>query len=507
MLVYVSQLLTQNEKVMKKHLIIIWTFLLVCFSIPIKAQSLFDDYGKAVTNLGATPYASLNLDAMDFNPSGNVFLRKGLELSLSSLWPRWATIENQNSFSFKNIEVSRKCVDYCKGGVPNPSIRISYRQGDNAFSFSYAHGESVMNGNGNTCFDEIVQKVVPESANTALGFMSSIFSLANLLNQQYGLDIQAPYSNTATFPIAFLSNSTQYGCRSDKLSIGYSCRISIGGEDNWEYVSLFGGLKYQNMTLYQNTYISPYCYDEHGNFISMHDICEVYSKFYYRIANEIPDMHDSFESMAQSFNEFGQAFDTLYKRPRSREVKAGGFNVVLGFNLVHPYWNLASTLECGSLPFKFSLGYSRYIGKWQFSIGGDLGCADVNYGAYSRLFYQQLDYNVNNCCYGDFGVEVARCFPTTYLTLKVGNSLGFNKDILLCNGYSLLVEKHNTYSPSFIVEWQASSLFTLMGGIKAQFPIGKKEFNIGFGGIVESNATCIIKPEYCMLIGFVTHLE
>ena len=171
-------------------------FLFICISI--KAQSLFDDYGNSSTNLQSVPYTSIVLDAADFNPAGNVFLRNGFELSLSSLWPRLQVIENNNTFKARTIEVERQCIDQSKLGVPNPSIRITYRNDKKAYSFSYVHGESQLIGDGNTCFDESIQKTISGSLEDALNSISNNLFIDNLYSYYFslidGVDVPPPYN-------------------------------------------------------------------------------------------------------------------------------------------------------------------------------------------------------------------------------------------------------------------------------------------------------------------------
>ena len=504
---------------MKKSLIILFSLMVLCISIPLRAQSVFDDYGTAVTCLSVSPYASLSLSAMDHNPAGNAFLRKGFEFSVNNLWPRFQLVGNYNANTFlvKNEEVSRKCYDPNNWWVPNPSARLSYRFGDHAVSFSYVHGESVWQSDGNSCFDEMIQDVIPASMDMSLELISLQLRLFNLeanrlsdqMLQQFGVDESAPYGLGTSFTTTVLSKSSQYGCRSDKFSVGYTYKINIGNDDKWKYLSLYAGMKYQRLFLHQKSYIGPYCVNVEGsNVISVMDLCSEYTKFYKTLSSKIPEMSDYYNSMAKRFEDYGLSCDTLLiPFPCSSKNNSWGMNAALGFDLVYPHCNFASTIEFGYLPFKFSMGYSQYLGRWQISIGGELGYADSNYGSYSRLFNKQLGYDVDNYLSGDIGAEVSYRFPGLSLILKAGSAFGFNKDVLLGNGYIVLLNKQKiTCSPSIGFEWQASNLFTLVGGIRFNgISLSGKEFELK--GVIDNNAKYIVNPECHFSVGFIAHLE
>lgn len=504
---------------MKKSLIILFSLIVLCIIVPLRAQSVFTDYGTDVTSLSAAPYSSLSLDAMDYNPAGNVFLRKGVEVSVNNILPRLQLIGkcNTNTFSVKNETVARNCDEHTSWWVPNPSVKLSYQFGDHALAFSYAHGESVWRGNGNSCYDETIQSVIPLNIDVSLESISLqmlLFNLeANLLSnqvlQQYGVDVPAPYGLGTSFTTTIMSKNTQYGCRSDRFSFGYSYKVNIGNDDEWKYFSLYTGMKCQRLFLHQKTYTAPFCVNVGGhNVISVLDLCSDYTKFYEKLSLEIPELSDYYSKMANKFKDFGQSCDTMFVPiPCSSKNKSWGMNAVLGFDLVYPYTNIASTVEFGSLPFKFSIGCSHYFGRCQLSIGGDFGFADSNYGAYSNLFYKQSGFRIGNYLYGDIGADVAYRFAGTNLILRAGTTFGFNKDVLLSDGCSILLNKRKIIcSPSCGFEWRASNMFTLVGGIRCYgISMCRNEYEVD--GVIGSSAKYSVYPECQFSVGFVAHLE
>ena len=492
--------------------IVLLLFVLLC-PLFLCAQSISDDYGTGITNLEAAPYASLELDAMDYNPAGNVFLRNGFEVSLSSLWPRWQVIENSNNgFNVRGFEVSRHCKDTPKLGVPNPSVRISYHKNDWAWSFSYAHGESLMRGDGNTYFDETVQKAMIDTLESSLNSISS--GITNNCNLTYlvslidGVDEDAPYDWGTEFPLSFLSTSSQYGCISDRFSTGCTRKWDVGNDDKWQYISGYVGVKVQRMECYSKTGIGLFVVDQNAGSVS--PLSGVYKRlagFYNHIADSVQGvMGEYYTTMAESLENTQHFLDTAFNKIiiNKPPVSMWGMNVELGFNYVRPYWNLAAKMEFGNLPFRFSFGWAHYYGLWQLSAGCDIGLAGDNRGVYSKLFPNKLDNNAKVHGYGDVGIEVARRFPGCFLVLKAGVSGGINKDIMLCDGYDYYLAKYITLSPSLGFQWSISSLFTLTGGAKVQ--LLKK--SIKAGGAFGSEYECSVKPfEYQVSIGIIAHLE
>lgn len=502
---------------MKRSLFILalYSLLSSCFG-ELFGQSFFEDYSTSITTLDAAPYASLSLDAMDYNPAGNVFLRNGFELSLSSLWPRWQLIENENTFKVRDYEVNRTCKEYSKWGVPNPSARLSYRNDNWAIAFSYAHGESRYEGDGNTYYDDVVQKELSDDIIQALDTLSVGFfrqnHYANLLSRiisiLYNVNVSAPYADGTEFPMSIMSSSIKYGCVSDRFSIGYSRRINIGHNEKWEYVSFYGGVKTQRMALYSTTELGLFIIEQNdGTANSFPVFCDKFADYYRQLADSIPgDMSEYFTSMRQSYENMAHFADSAFSAiKRSCNENRWGGNVELGFNYIRPYWNVAAKMELGCLPFKFSLGSSHYFGQWQLSTGINVGYAIQSRGEYSRLFRQRLDGGMGEHWYGDVGAGVACSIPHSYWTLKGGVSCGVNKDVLLSNGYGFFLVKHNTLSPSLSFKWNASSLLMLVGGVRVDYPIGKKEFDME--GSFDSGAVCKLKPDYQASIGFVAHLE
>lgn len=496
-------------------ILVLYSLLSSCFG-ELLGQSVFEDYSTSITTLDAAPYATLSLDAMDYNPAGNVFLRNGFELSLSSLWPRWQSMENKNTFKVRDYVVNRTCKDYSKWGVPNPSARLSYRHDNWAIAFSYAHGESRYEGDGNTYYDDVVQKELNDNIIQALDTLSVGYykqnHYANLLSRiisiLYNVNVSAPYADETEFPLSIMSSSIKYGSVSDRFSIGYSRRFSIGHNEKWEYISIYGGVKAQRMALYSTAELGLFIIEQNnGTAYSFSGFCDKFAGFYRQLADSIPGgMADYFTSMSQSYENMAHFADSAFSTiKRSYYDNEWGGNAELGFNYVRPYWNVAAKMEIGCLPFKFSLGSSHYWGQWKFSAGIDVGYAIESRGMYSRLFCQRLDGNLGEHWYGDVGVVVACRIPHSYWTLKGSVSCGINKDVLFNNGYKFFLAKHNTLSPSFGVQWNASSLLTLIGGVRIQLPIGEKEFDMN--GIYDSDAICKVKPDYQVSIGFVAHLE
>lgn len=494
-----------------------------------RSQSLFDDYSAGITQLDAAPYASLSLDALDYNPAGNVFLRNGIELSLSSLWPRWQRMKNHNTFEVKVLNnvysVNRTCSEHSYFGVPNPSARFSWRFGDNALAFSYAHGESRFLGNGNTCFDETTQKNLGVGTLVNLLLTSLKFQKknedANQAAQQFGG--VAPFPAGHTFPITLLSSISQYDCQSDKFSMGYTRRFDIGKDNYWEYVSLYGGLKLQTMNVSNNCTVGHYYIDsEHQTVIPMRELCSRYTKFYKEMANRVPEMADYFMDEGRTFDSIWQFCDTMFSKYSRNFVSSGwGWAAEIGFDWVRPYWNVAVKMEFGlpscrissrqmlpnPLPFKFNVGFSGYCGQWQYNIGGDIGIYRESDSLFIKLFGRQLiGGKTGDLLYGDLGVGVSWSKPQSSLELKGGMSAGFNKDVLAFNGYGLSVTKQPlALSPSFGIRYSVSSILTVFGGCKAQIPLCKKTYNIE--SIYDSDAILEVGPEIQVLIGFVAHIR
>lgn len=502
---------------MKRSLfiLVLYTILSNCFN-ELLGQSIFEDYGTSITTLDAAPYTSISLDAMDYNPAGIVFLRKGLGLSLNSLWPRWHSIENENTFKVDEYEVNRICLDRSRWGVPNPSVRISYRYGDNAWSFSYAHGEGRFEGNGNTYFDDITQGVLTSDIRRQLLLFGIEFAVINIevnqlatqINQQFGLDVKSPYPLGTAFPMTILSSRTQFGCRSDRFSTGYSHRFNVGTEDRWEYLSLYLGLKYQRMSLGHNVEVRNYCVNhETQTVFTMQELCDSFAGFYYDLADKIPEMSDYYGDLAKMYENKGRYCDTMYLRysHNNDSVKGGEASVVLGFNWASPYWNLAAKAEIGHLPLKLSLGYSCYIGQVQLSTGIDFGYANESKGLYSELFKQELNGKTGDHAYCNVGIGLAYNMPRFNLIVKSGMVYGINNDVCYSNGYGVFLVKKDLLMPSCGFQWSLSSLLTINGGFRVLVPVGTNEFNMN--GVYYSGAVCRIKPECQISIGFVAHLE
>lgn len=508
---------------MNKYLFILTLTLSFWGSLALHAQSVFDDYGSSITNLNAMPYASLDLDAMDYNSAGNVFLRNGVELSLSSLWPRWQTISNTNTFKVRDYTISRSCEDRIKLGIPNPSARISWCFNDNALAFSYSHAESHFEGNGNAFLDDVIQRSIGDkisiiqslnslsdgycNQNENANFLSSLFSIL------YGVDVPAPFAVGTEFPLAILSTSTEYGCASDKFSIGYSHSFS-GSDEMWERFSVYGGLKAQRMALSSSSLWGLFFIEQGNGMIYPYaDINNKFANFYYQLADSVPVMSDYFTSMGQSYENMTHFADSAFATLdwNSYHDNKWGFNAEIGFNLVRPYWNLAVKAELGSLPFRFGFGYSRYVGHLQLSFGGDFGFAFKKFGIYSELFGkqsilfgQQVGKEVKDYCYGDVGFEVAGHVGEC-LTLRGGVSCGFNKDVLVNSGSTVLLKKNNSLSASCGVRWNLSSLLSVVGGFKflVPCPCGKMEYYNDVFGYASYTVGC----ECQFSIGFVAHLE
>lgn len=493
---------------MKKTRLLLVSNIFLMFCISLKAQSLFDDYGISSTNLQSAPYTNIDLDASDFNPAGNVFLRNGFELSLSSLWPRLQIIENKNTFKARTFEVERQCIDQSKLGVPNPSIRISYRYDKNAYSFSYVHGESQITGDGNTCFDEAVQKTISpliDGLNSISNYLFDDNQYAYYFSLIDGVDVPPPYNYDKVFPLTMMSKSSQYDCISDKFCVGYSRLVDIGKDKEWKYLSIYYGLRAQRMETFSKTGISIFVIDkDDNNCYPLTELFDKYRRFYNQIADSIGnDISNYYNTMAESYDALGQYVDTAFNNLGSHNRYYGwGLNGVIGINLVSPYWNLSAKIESGWLPYRFSVGWSHYYGSWQLNAGFDVGYASAKYGLYSCLFGQENEGFNYDRFFGNIGVEAAWSIPDTYWTLRGGVSCGINKDLLLYNGYDTYLAKYNSLSPSLGFQWKASSILIVSGGAKASFPL-KKEFNLegAFGG------TNVVHPEYQFLIGIITHLE
>ena len=479
------------------------------------SQSLFDDHGTVNPSVCAAPYASLDLDAMDYNPAGSAFSRKGLEISLSSQWPTWQTIENHNVFTAMNVNVVRTCVERSNMGVPNPSVRFSYKFCNNmALTFSYTHGESYYEGNGNSSFDEAIQKFISTNQfGSSLSKISLSTGMTNLLtnmyttslSQQYETEIKPPYEGISRFPLALLSDATQYGCVSNTFNIGSSFKRAFANDEKWGYYSYYFGVKAQSMGLHQKTFTSIYYIDTIGQFVPLREVYFNLSDFYKNLESTIPDLPNGGVDIAQSYEALGQKIDSVfYPVSRDDSVK-WGINGVLGFDYIRPNYIIAMKIEVGSLPFKAVIGYSKYVRNWQFNIGGDFGYADSNLGLYSKKFKGRLD-NIKSY-YADIGLEASYRFPRCYWTIKGGCAFGFNKDMLLNKGDSLwLVKQPYTFSPSWAFEWQMSSLFKLFGGFRVTIP-SKKNIVVSGGGIFDSNGDYTIHPRYQVSIGFVAHIE
>lgn len=502
---------------MKRSLfiLVLCSLLFIWFS-ELLGQSVFEDGSTSVTTLDAAPYASLSLDAVDYNPAGNVFLRNGFELSLSSLWPHWRLIENRNTFMVRDIEVERVCEDYSnyyKLSVPNPSARISYRHGNCALAFSFAHGENCFEGSGNTYFDEVTQKTMYSRIIEKLNELSDGYSkhntMAYIVSMFDGVDVRPPYELGTEFPLTIMSLTSQYGCLSDRFSLGYTHRINVGNDEKWRYLSVYGGVKAQRLEVFSKTDIGLFYIEQNNGCVNpVSVLCKRFAGFYYQLADSVSSsMSDYYSSIGQSFDNMQQFVDTAFKDMGANypPKKGWGLNGELGVNLVCSYWNLAAKVEFGCLPFKTSFGGSHYFGQWQFSVGIDVGYANESCRLYSKLFRQQSDGSVEEHWYGDVGIEAAYRIPSSYWTLKCGLACGINKDVLLNNGYEFFLAKHNTLSPSLGFQWKASSLLMLVGGVRVNYPIGKKEFDTE--GSFDSGAVCKLKPDYQVSIGFVAHLE
>lgn len=500
---------------MRKCFLLLLFLMLTVHPFMLFSQSLFDDYGTVNTSVSAAPYASLDLDAMDYNPAGIVFLGKGLEVSLSSQWPTWHTIDNHNVFTAMNENVERTCVERSKMGVPNPSVRFSYKYNNNtALSFSYAHGESFYEGNGNGSFDEAVQNYLSTNPiGSSLSHISNSIAISNLqtniyatlLSLQYGMEIKPPYEGISTFPLALLSDATQYGCISNAFNVGSSFKRAFGNDEKWGYYSYYIGVKAQSMRFHQKTFTSIHYIDPTGQYVPLREVYFNLSDFYKYLESTIPDLPNGGVDIAQSYEALGQKIDSVFYPVMRDDSVKWGFNCVLGFDYIRPNYNIALKIEGGSLPFKAVIGYSQYVRNWQFNIGGDFGYADSNWGLYYKKFKGQLD-DIKNY-YGDIGMEVAYRFPRCYWTIKGGCAFGFNKDMLLNKGDSQLLKKQPyTFSPSCAFEWQMSSLLKLFGGFRVTIP-SEKNVTIGNGGIHASNCDYTIHPQYQLSIGFVAHIE
>lgn len=482
-------------------------------ALSLQAQSIFDAYGASTTNLDAVPYSSFDLDAMDFNPAGNVFLREGVELSLNSLWPRCQTIRNSNTFKVRDFTVNRSCEDRSKLGMPSPSGRISWRFGDHALAFSYSHAENHFEGNGNAFFDDMMLRQINESLSQSLNVISSncfnqnnsANSLSSLVFNLYAVEIPAPFAFNTEFPLAILSTSTEYTCIGDKFSLSYTHRIK-GHNEPWEFFSVFTGLKAQRMAWSSDIILGLYTIEQSsGTIVPYTDFCDKYATFYYRLADSITELSDYFVSMGQSYENMAHFSDSAFNAmPYNYSNMGWGLNAELGFNIVRPYWNLAAKAEFGSMPFEFSLGYMQHVGRLQLSMGGDFGFASKKLGLYSKLFGSLLDDKGSEYYFGSIGFEVAGHIGDN-LTLRGGLSYGFNKDILINSGFALMLKKSNSLSPSCSLKWNLSSLLSLVCEFKTIVPCENAKYLNAIG--IYGNAKYMVEPEYQFLIGFIAHLE